>query len=741
MRLLIVSNRAPVTAKEHPDGFSYKHSVGGLATGLASYTADLGDTGPIDGSLWIGWPGIMAEGPRRETLEAELREGFGVHPVFLTDEEIERYYLGFCNATLWPLFHYFQSLALTDKETWDCYVEVNRRFLEAVLDVIEPDDLVWVQDYHLMLLPGMIREEVPGASIGYFLHIPFPSYEIFRQLPRTWAESILTGVLGADVVGFHTHDYTQQFLRTVLKILGHDNHLGEIHLDDHTAKVGTFPMGIDFDGFSVAAGRADVIREADSIRADASVRGKMIISIDRLDYTKGITNSLLAYELFLENNPEWLGNVVLAMVVVPSRTDVLEYSKIKNEIDTVVGRVNGRFGDVHWTPILYQYGELPFEELVAMYVAGDVNIVTPKRDGMNLIAKEYLATRLDETGALILSETAGAACELREAYIVNPENVEEIAGSIAHALRAEPDRQAEANRLMRSRIESHDVKAWAHDLIGSVIAVKEAQSAAEARRMTVACRDAILSEFINARNRLILLDYDGTLVPLASTPVEAMPDEELMSLLNDLASDERNTIALISGRDRFTIEALFSAKGIHLVAEHGAWCRMSDADWEADPSIRSDWKPGITEVLERYVKTLPGSLVEEKEYSVAWHYRKADPEAGQEMKRELVYELLDLIANNPLQVVEGSKVVEIRNSGVDKGSAVTNMFSLEDYDFILAMGDDRTDEDMFAALPESAHTIKVGIQGTEARHAVGDQRSARRLLEEIARTTRESAVT
>lgn len=740
MRLLLVSNRAPVTVERTPGGFTFRPSVGGLATGLASYIAHLDGSGPIESSLWIGWPGTMAEEEEREELTSRLREGFDTQPVFLTDRQVDDYYLGFCNATIWPLFHYFQSLAVTDKATWNSYVEVNKAFLASVLAVARPDDLIWVQDYQLMLLPGLIREEMPQVGIGYFLHIPFPSYEIFRQLPRDWAKSILEGILGSDVVGFHTHDYTQHFLRTVLKILGRDNHLGEIALESHTVKVATFPMGIDFDSFSRTADKEEVAHQAEVIRADAAVQGKMLISIDRLDYTKGITNSLLAYELFLEQNPRWLQKVVLAMVVVPSRTDVEEYSKIKTEIDTVVGRVNGRFGDVHWTPILYQYGELPFEALVAMYVAGDVNMVTPKRDGMNLIAKEYLAARNDLSGALILSETAGAACELREAYIVNPENVEEIAENISRALEAEPAAQAASNKLMRSRIRSYDVRAWAGDMIESVLAVKVGQSEAEAKRLTMAERNLMLSEFINASRRLLLLDYDGTLVPLASTPMEAIPDEALMQLLNDLSKDPRNTIALISGRARFTMEALFGAKGINLVAEHGAWKKMAGSEWETAPGVRSEWKGEIVGVLQRYVETLPGSMIEEKEFSVAWHYRKADPEAGLEMQRELVYELYDLTANNALQVVQGSKVVEVRNSGVDKGTAVAGAFDLEDYDFVLVIGDDRTDEDMFSAVPAASHTVKIGVQQTGARHAVPDQRSARGLLGEIARTSQESRV-
>lgn len=357
---------------------------------------------------------------------------FNCYPVFISKKDIEKFYYGFCNKTIWPLFHYFTSFAVYDEDYWLNYKKVNELFCSTILEIIKPDDVVWIQDYHLMLLPKLLREKIQNP-VGFFLHIPFPTFEIFRLLPTKWRTEILTALLAADLLGFHTHDYTQDFLRCVLRILGYEHSMGEIAFNGHIVKVDTFPMGIDFTIFYTAQNREDVKKEKEELLK--SLGGyKVILSVDRLDYTKGILNRLYAYENFLEKNPQWHKKVVLVLVVVPSRIGVEHYKQMKKQVDEVVGEINGRFGDINWTPILYQFKFLPFHQLVPLYSVSDLCLVTPLRDGMNLVAKEYIASRTDKTGVLILSEMAGASKELREAIIINPNNIEEIADALKLAL-------------------------------------------------------------------------------------------------------------------------------------------------------------------------------------------------------------------------------------------------------------------------------------------------------------------
>lgn len=733
MRLLAVSNRAPVTVSRKGGEFAFQPSVGGLATGLAAWmdSLDAAGDGRANRRLWAGWPGITVEADEQEALRARLRGEYEVHPVFLDERQVDDFYFGFCNATLWPLFHYFHSYVLYDEQYWQSYRSVNEAFRDSILEEARESDSIWVHDYHLMLLPRLLREHLPDARIGFFLHIPFPDYEVFRQMPRRWGTELLEGLLGADLIGFHVHDYTQYFLRCVLKMLGHENDMGEIALQGRTLRADTFPMGIDYEKFAAAADDPEVRGAVESLREKTPRGGKVILSIERLDYTKGIINGLRAYETLLERSPGWRERCVLAMVVVPSRTRVGEYARMKTEIDTEVGRINGRFGNIDWTPILYQYASLPFERLVAMYCLGDVAMVTPKRDGMNLIAKEYLAARTDGTGVLVLSELAGASRELGEAVQVNPNIVEEIALALETALEMPVQEQVRRNTLMRRRLKRYDVMRWAGDFMRSLDSVREAQRLREAKYLGLAARTELLSDYTAAADRFIALDYDGTLVPIAGTPGGAMPSDETRRLLARLASDPRNRLVVVSGRDRETLTGWFGDLDIDLVAEHGVWIRERGAGWEKIKPLRDDWKPRVAQILEDYVDRLPGSLVEEKDYSIAWHYRQTDPELGPVRAKELMDELVNLTANLDLQVIQGSKVVEVRSGGVDKGAAALRIIGETRHEFVMALGDDWTDEDLFSALPESAYTIKIGLRSSFARFHLRSQEEAIQLLEQL----------
>ncbi len=365
MRLVIVSNRLPFTVSFKDGAPHFTESAGGLTTGLWSYlNRTVADGVEHPDFLWMGWPGASVPPEHESAVQAYAGQQFKSSPVFLPEESMDRFYLGFCNKTLWPLFHYFPTLTHYEEDHWQEYQQVNQVFAESVVKVLQPDDLLWIQDYHLMLLPELVREKFPEMPIGFFLHIPFPSCEIFRMLPRPWREEIIEGLLGSSVVGFHTHDYVWYFLTSVLRTSGYEHQLGSLTLRDRVVKVDTFPMGVEFDRFAQAAASKETELRVEEL-SDKSAGQKVIFSVDRLDYTKGLINRLRGYELFLKNNPQWHGKVVFIVSVAPSRIGVDSYQAMKLELEQTVGRIVGDFGNVQWTPLIYQFRNLTFDEIVA----------------------------------------------------------------------------------------------------------------------------------------------------------------------------------------------------------------------------------------------------------------------------------------------------------------------------------------------------------------------------------------
>ncbi len=735
MRILIVSNRLPVTVveegKKGQEELVMRPSAGGLVTGLGAYLASMQHAKRE--YLWIGWPGIDPPPARRKVLSDRLQAEHSAHPVFASEQVMERFYAGFCNSTLWPLFHYFPSYATFEDHHWESYREVNGRFCDAVLDVAGPDDIVWVHDYHLMLLPKMLRERNPRLSVGFFLHIPFPSFEMFRLLPARWRGELLEGILGADLVGFHTHDYTQYFLRCVMRILGYEHTLGQIAVNDRLVQCDTFPMGIDYQRYHAAAESPEIRWEARTLR-NTFLGQKLIVSVDRLDYTKGVLNRLQGFERFLQKAPEWCRRVVLVLVLVPSREQVDRYSRMKRRIDELIGKINGQFGTPGWTPICYQYRSLTFPELVALYSAGDAALITPLRDGMNLVAKEYIASRTDESGVLILSEMAGASRELGEALIINPTTSEETADALKTALEMPLDEQAKRNRATQTRLRHYDVVKWAEDFMHQLGVARAAQARFTTRLLREGTRESLLERYRSAQRRLLLLDYDGTLVPFASRPEAARPGAEVLAILEHLAADTRDEVVVISGRPRSTLDDWLAPTMVSLVAEHGAWIRRGAEPWRLAKPLRSDWKASILPLLRASADRLAGAFVEEKEYSLVWHYREADRELASLREKELVDALVQLTANLDVTVTQGHRIVEVRNAGVSKGSAALEFLATDAFDFVLAIGDDNTDEDLFRALPESAFSIRVGLAGSHARFNLSDHTDVMRLLRELAKS-------
>jgi trehalose 6-phosphate synthase/phosphatase len=743
-RLVIVSNRLPFTLRQNGADLESSPSMGGLVTALAAYLERQRREDPEFESLWVGWPGMSVPG-ELESRATEMLADQQAYPVFLSQGDSDDFYYGFCNKTLWPLFHYFSGYVDYDPRLWETYVRVNRAFSEVLARIVQPDDVIWVHDYHLLLLPELLRKAHPHATIGFFLHIPFPSHELFRLLPTEWKRELLVGMLGADVVGFHVHEYTQHFLTCVLRILGRDHHLGQVIVGDQIRRADTFPLGVDFEKFTSTA-ESETVRARSAEIAKNFGQTKMIISVDRLDYTKGIANRLRGYELFLERNVEWRGKVTFVLLVVPSRVDVPQYQQLKEELDERVGALNGRFATLEWAPIVYQFHAVDFEELVALYQAADVALITPLRDGMNLVAKEYLASKPDASGVLVLSELAGSAREMNEAMLINPHHGEEIAAALEQALSMPLAEQVRRNRLIRERLEKFDASSWAKLFLSALARVKAQQSRLATKQLKPDQQAEVERDHQRSRRALLLLDYDGTLVPIAARPELAAPDRELLQLLSRLSADEKNFVYLISGRGRSTLEGWFGQTPVGIIAEHGAWIREPRAreshdrspapqqggEWRLTQPVSAEWKEQVASILRLYGAQVAGSILEEKDYSIAWHYRAADPELGGQRAKELIDELTQFTANLDLHVLEGKKVVEIRSAGVNKGRAAAELIQRIDPDFILAVGDDQTDEDIFRILPDFATSVHIGPPFSNARYCLSEQRDVRALLERIA---------
>jgi len=708
-KTIIVSNRLPVKISEENGEYTYKASEGGLATGLGSIYRE-GD------NIWIGWPGLpISKGEDRQLIEQNLAKE-SMKPVFLTPKEIEDYYEGFSNETLWPNFHYFNQYIVYNEELWKAYQKVNKKFAQAVIDVMEPEDTIWVHDYQLLLLPELLRQHSPKLSIGFFLHIPFPSYESFRLLP--WRRELLNGMLGADFLGFHTYDDMRHFLSSVNRLAGLGNSNGQINVDSRKVMVDALPMGIDYDKYKNSAASPETL--AREVRYRTSIGSSdLILSIDRLDYSKGIPQRLKAFELFLKRYPEFREKVSLLMVVVPSRDSVGKYKELKEEIDLLVGRINGHFGRLNWTPIHYFYRSFPLPALSAFYRMAKVGLVTPMRDGMNLVCKEFIASKLDKKGVLILSEMAGASKELSDAILINPNDLEQFVGALKDALEMPEKQQIQQMNTMQKSLQRYNIHRWVNLFMERLAYIKKEQSGLETTLLDKDIKEQIVSEYKAAKRRLIFLDYDGTLVGFNSDPLKTRPDDELNMILEKLTKDKKNQVVIISGRGRDVLKEWVGHFDLEIVAEHGVWIKQRDKDWRTIIKMNGDWKSEIMTVLEGYVNRTPGSFVETKDYSLVWHYRKVETGLGEARTRELTSHLKYITHDKDLKVLEGNKVVEIKNSEINKGRGAQLWLENDEKDsFIIACGDDWTDEDTFKVMPSHANTVKVGSNSSAAKFRV-----------------------
>jgi trehalose 6-phosphate synthase/phosphatase len=697
-RVILVSNRLPVAVSRRDGVLSVDRSSGGLATGLGR-VHNQGD------SVWIGWSGYSdaLDAAEQSALDRQFEE-LRVVSVPLSHDEVERYYEEFCNGVLWPLFHYLIGQLPPDVHGFELYESINRRFADAVVAQYRPGDVIWIHDYQLMLVPQMVREQLPGARIGFFLHIPFPASDVFRTLP--FRDRLLQGLLGADLVGFHTAEYMRHFASAALRILGVGTDVDCLRWDQRSVRLGVFPMGVDAQHFAELAESPGVKEQVRVLRNGGQTQ--LLVGIDRLDYTKGIPRRLIAYERLLLEHPELREKVRLIQVAVPSRTNVDAYQTFREQVDTMIGRIHGAFATPNWVPIHYIFRGLPEDEVVALYCAADVMLVTPVRDGMNLVAKEFVASRNDDGGVLVLSEFAGAAHELAEAVHVNPFDSVGMAESFARALDMPTDERATRMQALRRRVFGFNVHRWA-ELFLSRLDQDTEEATASARVLGESSIRELAKQMAAAQQLILLVDYDGTLVPIASTPELARPDAAVMTLLAKVAARPGTEVHVVSGRPRDTLERWLGRLPIYLHAEHGSWSRAPGQPGVAlEESLPAPWREKVRSILREYADRTPGTLVEEKPTGLAWHYRMADPEFGPLQANELRVHLTELLSNTPVQILSGRKVIELRQHGVHKGLVVAPILARHPEALMVAMGDDTTDDDLFASLPPNAISIHVG---------------------------------
>ncbi len=713
--IINISNRLPVTVAE-----KITKSSGGLVAALDGLSAS-------EYALkWIGWPGAAIEDPARQTeVEKLLVQDHGCIPVFLSEAEVAGHYEGFSNSSVWPLLHYMPNFMHYDPAWWEIYREVNQRFAEKALELAQPGDLVWVHDYQLMLVPAMLHERMPELKIGFFLHTPFPSFETFRCHPKR--RELVAGMLGADLIGFHTFGYMRHFRSTVLRLLGLEAEISRIRGEDgHVSAMGVFPIGINAGKFEETLDSADFEKRREELFASDADR-RVVLSVERMDYTKGILHRLDAIEHFLAQ-AENRDAVKFIFVSVPSREEVTEYQQLRAEVEARVGRINGEYATLSSSPIRFIHGSVDFVDLCALYATADVGLITPLVDGMNLVAKEYIACQRENEGVLILSEFAGAAEELSNAVLVNPYDTRAVAQSLVEALALSKEKRRAANAPMRERVLRYDAQDWARRFI------EELKETADAAPLAAGDIEEVAAKLRGARGQSLALyiDYDGTLREIERDAEAATPTEEILDLLRELSALSGVGVTIISGRKDETLEAWFGALEVNLVAEHGATLRRrGEREWE--PMVRGlnlNWKRELRRVLEQYEQSTPGSLVEEKETSLVWHYRKTDPEFGAWKANQLVEELAALMANEPVKIRHGRKIVEATAAQISKGAAVRLLMEENADALALCVGDDSTDESMFEIEAPNMIGIKVGRQISRARYRLRDPAKFRAFLRE-----------
>ena len=723
-RCLLVSNRLPLVYNKKSQEF--KSSSGGLVSAIKGLDA-------TKVGYDFEWMGIMTDDIEEIKIEDLKKIPFGdlrCHPVVVPKDTYDQYYNGFCNNVIWPLFHYEHSVIQQTDLGWRAYQMINELVAQAIVLEAKAQDTIWIHDFHFFLVPGLIKQKRPELKVGFFLHIPFPSSEIFRELPQR--KEILTSLIQCDLVGFHDLSYLTHFKSSLSRVLGASSGL----FDERQG--GVYPISIDTQHFLELA-QAQETKEFIERYAESKKDTKWILGVDRLDYIKGLMLKLKSFEEFLRKYPDWRGKVQMLQVVIPSRTEVAEYQDLKNKIEQQVSSINGEFGSPDYVPIHYLYKSVSEYELSALYQLSNVMHIGSRRDGMNLVCLEYVVSQQDEhPGTLLLSEFTGAHSTLSYALSINPWNIEETAIKIKEALEQSDEQRRKEMVPMRDFLKHYTSSEWAKIFIRDLH--RESKPAPQVYSVS---KDGKFPWMRNLQGKKILFfcDLDGTLAPIAPLPSLVKIQRETQDILKEMSRHHNIQFVVVSGRDREFLQEQFIDNKLlfPLAACHGAYSFSPETkEWNnLIPHDSTKWKEKVLEVLALYTSRTPGSFVEDKGHAVTWHYRNSPPDFADFLANKLFIELEESLTSLPAQVTRGKKVIEIKSLHASKGFFVQQWLEKQEYrpDVIVALGDDNTDEDMFDFIQSKTGVepfcIKVGEEKTQARYFIKEQATVNLFLKNL----------
>lgn len=720
-RWIIVSNRLPFSY--NPNDKTYKVSSGGLVTAIRG----------IQTSHKQVWVGISDKKTPQSVLKKAARDAkMDFEPVHVEPDLYDSYYNDFCNDVLWPLFHYETELVRYKADAWNNYIEVNKVIADKIIQMAKDTDLVWIHDFHLFLVPEIVKEKRPNLKIGFFLHIPFPSSEVYRQLPVR--EEILNSIIKCDLIGFHDYSYLRHFCSSVYNILGIPSSLLNIEVSSHVAHLGVYPVSIDTKAFT---SKAESKKTKTYLEAFGLKKNRMttILGVDRLDYIKGVELKLQAFEYLLKNHPELRGKIQLFQIAVPTRTDVDEYKNLKAEVEKLVGKINGEYSTPSYTPIKYIFNSVKTHELMALYRGSEVLFITSKRDGMNLVCLEYISCQDEkDPGVVVLSEFAGAISTLSHALKVNPWDIESTSEALLEAINMEKEERKQRHAPMFDFLNSYTANHWASSFMQELATCDQTQS------ITVDLHDKpdfnLIKQKLKGKKVTLMLDYDGTLVPICNKPEDAVLAENTKKLIKKINTKRNVEFVVVSGRPSDFLGGQFSQSTVYMAAEHGgSFFDPSKKKWVSlVSSSKRSWYKQAEKIILDYHQRTPGSLVEKKQHALSGHYRNSPTDFGQYNARKLASELESALSNFPVTVIHGKKVVEVKAMQANKGFFANwfrEKYQGADERVVLAIGDDRTDEDLFDSLGEEDISIKVGPGQTLANYRLGKQEDVSKLLKTL----------
>lgn len=721
VKKIFVSNRLP---------FSLDSKSNELIRGSGGLVSALLGVGANTSFTWFGFDNNDKKIDLLKTKVKEQIPELDLQPVILNSAIYDSYCDQFCNDVLWPLFHYEGQLTSFHRAHWENYKKANQTMADAILKIAQSGDMIWIHDFHFLLLPQMLRESDLDLKIGFFLHIPFPSHEIFRQLPVR--NEILEALAACDLIGFHEHSYLRHFTVALKTHLGINTTLSKATYKDHTFSFGVFPISIDTEGLKKKA-ESSAVSHASQELLNKIKEPYFIIGVDRLDYTKGLELKLHGFRRALQKYPELRQKISLLQVAVPTRTKVTAYKKLRSKIEQLVSQINGEYGTLTYTPIHYIFNSVSETELLALYRSANCALITSKRDGMNLVAMEYaIAQSKEKPGSLIISEFAGISSFLCNAISINPWDEDSVADAIFHAYQMPLKERQQRLLGLQEFLSRYSASQWAESFLNELD-----QAAKYKKRKTINIfpkredwPEGLIHKIKRASHIRLFIDYDGTLVKLAATPSETVLHQTTKDLLSELSKSYE--IFILSGRPKEFLDSQFKNEALTMVAEHGGFVKRDSGLWQN--RVNSDlnsWYGDAERIMKSYTEHVPASFVEKKEACLVWHYRQSPGEFAEAQARKLHEELQVSLANQPMCVSQGSKIIETKAIECNKGYFVRTQMSSEADVLNICIGDDRTDEDAFEALDNKDVSIKIGGGETLAEFRLQDQSHVVPFLENL----------